>query len=176
MNRTAFLTLSSFALVACSTGASSSSATAPAPSSEVTVTATPTPSATAAAPPTQLPSSAASAPASASASAPPATSGPEGAWSSPSCDARKYERQLTLSADGTFASQDLVSPCPPNVACVWSGIVVRKGTWKLVGSALTLSTTDQQKQGAPLATQLRFEAGVLSEFAGSPKGCPYSRR
>lgn len=52
-----------------------------------------------------------------------------GAWASPSCGERTWTRALRLEPDGTWVGRDLVSPCPPDVACVWSGIVERKGTW-----------------------------------------------
>ncbi|MBK6514034.1 MAG: hypothetical protein IPG04_07910 [Polyangiaceae bacterium] len=179
MNPTTILqALSLLCFTACSTGASSTSSTAPASSGIATATAS-TASPTATAPP--APTASAPGPSSAvssapTASAPPSASGPVGTWSSPSCDARKYERVLSLDADGTFNAQDRVSPCPKDAMCVWSGIVVRKGTWKLDADKLTLSTTDQQKQGAPLVTSLRFDGTIVLEPSGSAKGCAYSKR
>jgi hypothetical protein len=52
-----------------------------------------------------------------------------GSWSSPSCGARRYPRSLQFNGDSTFAARDLVSPCPPDVVCVWSGIVHTRGTY-----------------------------------------------
>lgn len=85
-------------------------------------------------------------------------------------------RVITLSQDHTFQASDRVSPCPPNVACVWSGIVERSGSWKLSGKTLTLEPSGEpQKAGVPLPTTLAFERNALSETSNG-NDCVYTRR
>ncbi len=108
--------------------------------------------------------------------APTAASGaadPAGSWSSASCGKRTYVRELTLTGDGTFSARDLVSPCPPNAKCVWSGIVDRSGKWKLDGAKvlLTVEKGTEAKAGEALPSELAFEGGVLSE-----SGCAYQKK
>lgn len=105
---------------------------------------------------------------------PPPVDAPTGTWTSASCGDRSYTREISLATDMTFVARDLVAPCPPNVACVWSGIVERKGTWTLDGTKLTLTTDPNVKEktpGSPLERSLSFDAGILAEG-----DCAYSRR
>lgn len=98
---------------------------------------------------------------SSSASAPSSDPGANltGTWQSPGCGARKYARELTLGADGTFNARDLVSPCPKDASCVWSGIVERKGTYASGAGRLTLSVSDAGKPaGEPLPGRLLYHA------------------
>ncbi len=99
-----------------------------------------------------------------------------GAWVSDSCGERKYPRHLTFQEGGTFSSRDLVSPCPPGAACVWSGIVDRSGSFKLEGTRVTLAVEGPDPaQGAPLATSLELGPDSLVEpSSGQP--CAYRRR
>lgn len=60
------------------------------------------------------------------------------AWSSPTCGARSWERRLELQPGGALYVQDRVSPCPPRVVCVWSGVVERRGAWALQDGELAL--------------------------------------
>lgn len=95
----------------------------------------------------------------------------EGSWKSNACGARKYRRDLKLEAGGRFESLDLVSPCPQGAVCVWSGIVDRKGTWKLEGATVRLTVEGEDpKQGTPLPPTLGWSGGVLSEGDGA---CAY---
>lgn len=151
-------------LVACSSSnGSGSTGTAPTQTAEPTATSPE---------PTTQPTSQPTTTTAPTASAPPANDGPAGSWTSASCGNRKYVRDLDLKSDGSFAAHDLVSPCPPDAKCVWSGIVDRKGTWKLEGDKVSLSFTDANKQaGDPLPSSLGWSGGVLKE--GS---CNYSRR
>lgn len=55
----------------------------------------------------------------------------EGNWTSPSCGGRAYARNIRFEVDGSYATIDLVSPCPPGTHCVWSGMVGYGGTWVL---------------------------------------------
>lgn len=59
-------------------------------------------------------------------------------WASAPCTGRHYPRKILLQPGGTFHAWDLVSPCPPNARCVWSGIVERSGTWRLEDDVLHL--------------------------------------
>lgn len=99
------------------------------------------------------------------------------AWSSPACDERPYERQIRFD-DGRFAAKDLVSPCPPDKVCVWSGIIDRTGTWTLDRKQLRLTVSgekgqDTQADKFPLPPQLWLAAdGTLTEDEGA---CPYAR-
>ncbi|HSO00313.1 MAG TPA: hypothetical protein VLS89_18600 [Candidatus Nanopelagicales bacterium] len=82
-----------------------------------------------------------------------------GTWRSASCGERKYERVITFNADGSFAAQDRVSPCPPGVQCVWSGIVNRRGEYARSGDALTLRVVGQQPtQGKPFPEKMVIDA------------------
>jgi hypothetical protein len=135
--------------------------------SSVTIEPTAPPTATAAPEPT-------------ASSAPPSAPAPttlEGTFTSPSCDKRTYAREITFSKDGKFGAQDLVSPCPPNARCVWSGIVARAGTFTLTGKTVTLTVTEgaDAKPGSPLPVTLTFEGGTLSESSGGAT-CAYQRR
>lgn len=51
----------------------------------------------------------------------------------------QWDIEWAFEADGTFTKTDLVAPCPPDVACVWSGIVTNTGTWAAKKGAISLS-------------------------------------
>jgi hypothetical protein len=74
-------------------------------------------------------------------------------------------------------AEDLVSPCPPNVACVWSGIVNRRGTYARAGDAITLTVSGTPPpQGQPLPPTLVIDAATRApaEDAGGTR-CVYQR-
>lgn len=101
-----------------------------------------------------------------------------GTWVSPSCGDRKYERILTLGADGTFQAKDMVSPCPPNVQCIWSGIVDRKGRYTRSGDTLTLAVEGPAGDRAkPLPATLTIDkaTGAPAEQAGGAT-CVYTKK
>ncbi|XXV21081.1 hypothetical protein WMF00_23160 [Sorangium sp. So ce1182] len=101
-----------------------------------------------------------------------------GTWRSAACAPRKYERVLSFAKDGSFAGEDRVSPCPPRVACIWSGIIHRKGAFKRSGDALSLSVTEasQGPGGQPFPTTLTLDAsGAPAETGADGKPCPYQR-
>lgn len=100
-----------------------------------------------------------------------------GTWGSASCGARTYERVLELRADGTFTASDRISPCPPGATCVWSGIIVREGTWAPGADRVTLTVTKDGKgpAGRPLPATLVLDGASLAEEAGTER-CPYTRR
>jgi hypothetical protein len=97
-----------------------------------------------------------------------------GTWSSASCGKRAYERIITVGK-GTFTAEDRVSPCPSGKACVWSGIVNRKGTWKRVALTLALFPDEQvdgKQAGEPFPSTLA-PAGTGIE---DDLGCAYVKR
>lgn len=123
---------------------------------------TPTETATVSTPPPSSASPTSSGPAAA-----PTPQAVAGTYASPGCGARKYAREITLNADGGFTSRDLVSPCPREATCVWSGIVDRKGTFT-VDSASWIGLTPSEAgkpAGEPLPARLLFHApdGTLIE-------------
>lgn len=99
-----------------------------------------------------------------------------GAWASTSCGARAYPRWVTLEADGRLTGQERISPCPPNVACVWSGVVPWKGRWtEEEGTiSLTLDAPPSNPAMKPLPATLRWDGTTLLE--PPPPPCRYVRR
>jgi len=100
-----------------------------------------------------------------------------GTYTSPNCGARTYERKITINADGTFAAQDLVSPCPPGTQCVWSGIVNRQGTYTRAADAITLKVTGTAPtQGQPFPDKLVIDPATKSPAEqGSGALCVYRK-
>ena len=107
--------------------------------------------------------------------APPIT----GTWSSPSCGARTYERRISFDPAGTFVAEDRISPCPPDVLCVWSGIVTRRGTYTIEDGTVetVLLTADAgRSKGEPLPAKLSIDAvGALVEVLPEGDLCVYTR-
>lgn len=102
-----------------------------------------------------------------------------GAWVSPSCGARTYTRRIDLAIDETFQSTDLVSPCPPNVVCVWSGVVNRKGTFVVGKGTIELTVKDDgggAGMGQPLPRSLGLDPNTHTPFEtdSNGKACPYT--
>lgn len=97
-----------------------------------------------------------------------------GHWESASCGERTYEREISLAQDGSFTAADLVSPCPPDKKCVWSGIVQRSGKWEMKESTLILTVEKgaDGKAGQPFPAQIPFTNGVLTEDGG----CIYQKK
>lgn len=123
---------------------------------DVTPSSSPVASTTPTAGPTATPSTSSSGPSTASVA---------GDYTSPSCGKRTYARELSLGADGHFTASDLVSPCPPKAVCVWSGIVVRQGTYSTNGASITLVPEGgaSGQPGEPLATELALDHGAPVE-------------
>lgn len=105
----------------------------------------------------------------------------EGTWLSPSCGERAYPRLITFEADGSFAAEDRVAPCPPGTRCVWSGIVYRTGRYSIEGETvrLEIEQTQQQKPGAPFPERLDLAPHPVeraSADGGAEVLCAYSRQ
>ncbi len=97
-----------------------------------------------------------------------------GGWSSPSCGDRKYTRTIRFDDKGGFAAQDLVSPCPPDAKCIWSGIVDRKGSYVAAGKQLKLTITNAPKgPGAAFPETLELSPGPTEKQGGVT--CVYAR-
>lgn len=101
----------------------------------------------------------------------------EGGWVSTSCGARKYTRNLLFDGKGHFKATDLVSPCPPNAKCIWSGIVERSGTYVAEPTRVTLTVDPSQapaKAGAELPTTLALSPGPTEQLPDGTS-CKYER-
>lgn len=106
-------------------------------------------------------------------STPPVT----GKWTSATCGARTYERRLALEADGSFTAEDRVSPCPPGTACIWSGIVLRRGKYTVDASGIHLAVDGPSAgAGQPLPATMAIEpAGAPAEVLPDGARCAYTR-
>ncbi|WP_437602288.1 hypothetical protein WMF28_11730 [Sorangium sp. So ce590] len=102
-----------------------------------------------------------------------------GTWRSAVCGPRKYERVLAFAKGGSFTAEDRVSPCPPKVACVWSGIIQRKGAFKRAGDTLSLSVAEASRgpgaQELPTTLTVDAATGAPVEAGEGGKPCPYQR-
>lgn len=104
-----------------------------------------------------------------------------GTWLSPSCGERAYARSLTFDADGRFTAEDRVSPCPPGARCVWSGIVLRSGTFSVEGETVRLHAEEPARKGPgmPLPDELTLTEGLVERGVGDggvPIDCAYSKQ
>ena len=101
-----------------------------------------------------------------------------GTWTSPSCGSRRYERRLTLESGGRVRGEERVSPCPPNVPCVWSGVVPWQGTWRTEGDRIVITPDADapRNPAATLPTELRWDTGASAiTEAASGTSCTYAR-
>lgn len=101
----------------------------------------------------------------------------EATWASASCGPRAYRRSIRLDGKGRFTALDEISPCPPNAACVWSGIVERVGTYATSGATLTLTvdpTRPGSTAGAPLPATFSLTPGPTEILADGTR-CVYQR-
>ncbi|WP_437970309.1 hypothetical protein WMF04_13870 [Sorangium sp. So ce260] len=149
----------------------------PAQPSEPPATATPVP--TTQAPTAQEPTTQATTTAPTAAPGPGGDDALLGTWRSAACGPRKYERVLSFAKGGGFTAEDRVSPCPPKAACIWSGIIQRKGAFKRSGDTLSLSVADASTGpgGQPFPTTLTVDAatGAPAEAGEGGKTCVYKR-
>lgn len=91
---------------------------------------------------------------------------PVGAWSSKSCGARGYERMVHLQEGGRFAGEERISPCPPEVPCVWSGVNTFSGQWSLTEQTITLTVENTDAEGETAAgwpASLTYSGGRVLE-------------
>jgi len=147
------------------------------PDSSATPDTTAPPTTTATAPPDTTPTATGTATTGGTAPTPWA-----GTWSSPSCGDRKYERILQIKDDKTFRGEERVSPCPPKVACIWSGIVNWEGTWATndKGALLTMSSGGQGgpagavKIQSPMQLELDKATSAPVEVRGAER-CVYAK-
>ncbi|MFO0758491.1 MAG: hypothetical protein U0359_18505 [Byssovorax sp.] len=164
MHRTAILLLGLASLAGCEIH----EATAPQPATTASaenIGHTPIPPPATATAPTAAPTSAPA----------PSKGALAGEWTSPSCGDRKYARSFSFDDAGGFSAQDLVSPCPKGVTCVWSGIVVRKGTYAVQGSKVALTPAGAaDTRGAPFPASLEL-GPPLAERDAAGALCPYQR-
>ncbi|XXX80489.1 hypothetical protein WMF30_17145 [Sorangium sp. So ce134] len=134
---------------------------------------------TTAAPTAQEPTAQASATTAPTTAPGPGDDAPLGTWRSAACGSRKYERVLSFAKGGSFTAEDRVSPCPPRAACIWSGIIQRKGAFKRSGDTLSLSVSEasQGPGGQPFPTTLAVDpaTGAPVETGDGGKPCPYQR-
>lgn len=90
-----------------------------------------------------------------------------GNWTSPSCGERKYERQLFLYKNKKLKIRDLVSPCPPDKKCVWSGIHTFNGAWKPAGDNIKVKYSNVKEDlEASLPTSFQWEQTGPAELDG----------
>jgi hypothetical protein len=98
-----------------------------------------------------------------------------GTWLGPACGERKWVRTLVFDAAGTYTGRDPISPCPPDMACVWSGILDYAGTWSIADGGKAVALVEAPGGGMtdvdarPLV--LTFAAGALYDT----DGCRFDR-
>jgi hypothetical protein len=101
-----------------------------------------------------------------------------GAWTSPSCGARTYPRKIQFDRGGSFEAQDLVSPCPPKTACIWSGIVINRGTYAVEPRTIRLSVPQPRTgpNAQPFPTTLAIDGASSAPVETSAEGakCAYA--
>jgi hypothetical protein len=101
-----------------------------------------------------------------------------GTWESASCGGRAYARSITFADATSFTAQDLVSPCPKGTTCIWSGIIVRSGTYKTEKDLVTLTTakTSNGPAKTQFPTTLTLDANRAPVEAGTDgKPCVYKQ-
>lgn len=99
-----------------------------------------------------------------------------GSWISPSCGNRTYARSIQFNADSSFVARDLVSPCPPDVVCVWSGIAYTRGMFAVEeGTILLINKTDQAPVAVNFPDELLVDPTTSSPVEETPHGelCNY---
>lgn len=117
--------------------------------------------------------------ATAASTASPATAGIDGAWTSPHCGSRTYERILTLG-NGKYHARDEMAPCRPGTQCVWSGILERSGAYRIEGKELVLELEAEPSVPSivPLPARLALDPGPVERPVGAADepGCHYVRK
>jgi hypothetical protein len=187
--RGGFAAISLLALSACVEG-TTSSATATSPSEGVGTPAPPVTTPPSAAPPVvTVPATPPETPTAPATAAQPSTPLPstapavgllhlDGTWESPSCGSRTYPRRITFAEAASFTAEDLVSPCPKGVSCIWSGIINRQGTYRVEKDTITLTVAKTSTGPAKVEfpTTLTLDASHAPVEGGSEgKACVYKR-
>jgi hypothetical protein len=96
-----------------------------------------------------------------------------GNWIGAPCGERSYPRVILLEDGGGVSGQDNISPCPPNVACVWSGIVRFGGTWRREGKRVVFALKPESNHPiAPLPSELYGSSSGPLVTEGGDR-CPY---
>ncbi|MFI6645527.1 hypothetical protein [Streptomyces sp. NPDC050504] len=100
-----------------------------------------------------------------------------GAWGSPAGGERTHPREIHFDASGSYRVDDLVSPCPPRVVCIWSGITHAEGTYRIEGDTVLLTYAEGGTVTGPLPQELRFrpEDRTLTEQLPSGGRTVYTR-
>jgi len=93
---------------------------------------------------------------------------PVGDWVAQPCGERDYVRHLRFGGGGerqTYEGRDLVSPCPPDAQCAWSGIVAFNGRWwgSEDGVGLDELKAAPPDMGQPRPKALTWKDGELME-------------
>jgi hypothetical protein len=98
-----------------------------------------------------------------------------GSWISPSCGTREYPRSIQFKDDSTFAAEDLVSPCPPDVTCFWGGIVYTRGTYAVEEGTIFLKGESTPLVWEPFPDELLIDPTTGSPVEQAPGGdlCHY---
>jgi len=101
-----------------------------------------------------------------------------GSWTSPFCAHRSYARKIQFDEAGKFVAQDLVSPCPPDVVCFWSGILNHRGSYEVVENTIKLDLSEPRTNSAmpfPEELVINRTTGGPAELAPSGDFCNYVR-
>jgi hypothetical protein len=100
----------------------------------------------------------------------------DGTWESASCGARAYPRRITFAEAARFIAEDLISPCPKGVSCIWSGIINRQGTYRVEKDtvSLTVNKTSSGPAKSELPPTLTLDASRAPVETGDDgKPCVY---
>ncbi len=100
-----------------------------------------------------------------------------GDWHTIDCGV-EYPVELSLADDGSFELKDLVSPCPPNARCMWSGVVLRSGTWSAQGPTVTLTVEGEPRdlQSADMAlSEVPSTVSLAHDSLKGANGCLYRK-
>lgn len=86
----------------------------------------------------------------------PDSAGLTGLWSGEG----EWPIEWSFKPDMTFSKQDLIAPCPPDVECIWSGIVTNTGRWRLESDSVQL-TYDQTESFDGVTTPEQLDLAVI---------------
>jgi hypothetical protein len=106
---------------------------------------------------------------------PPKTAPFAGDWTGEACGERAYPQVLSFSDSGDFTAQDLISPCPKDATCIWSGVVTRKGSWSQQAMTITLTQTGETPESPKPAAALPTTLTLAHDILKSTNDCAYRR-